>query len=66
MEILELKFSVTKMKITLEGFNSRFAEEWVNLKTGHWNLSSEQKKEKKNEKERRQLKGFMGHYQEDS
>lgn len=38
MEILELKFSVTKMKITLEGFNSRFAEEWVNLKTGQLKL----------------------------
>lgn len=38
MEILELKFSITKMKISLEGFNSRFAEEWVNLKTGQLKL----------------------------
>lgn len=42
MEILELKTTITEMKNSWNGFNSRLemAEESVNIKLGQWKLQN--------------------------
>lgn len=43
MDILELKYKITKMKNLLEGLNSRhkLAEDLVNLNTDQWKLCNQ-------------------------